>query len=175
MLLDYYAETHALSFKPSKFDYYFSEANISGSSYLLVKPATFVNNSGIAAKQVIDYSNADIKDFLVVYDDFNLQLSELRIRLAGGDGGHNGLNSVIYHLGTDQFPRLRIGIGNEFKTGEMADYVLTDFKEDEKKILVETFKTGSFLLEEFISGGINKMLDANSRLSKVKEKKDPED
>ncbi len=166
MLLDFFAEAHSLTFKPSKFDFYYSEGKLSDSSYILVKPATYVNNSGLAAEQVIKKYFSDITDFLVVYDDINLPLASLRVRLSGGDGGHNGLSSIIYHLNSDQFPRIRIGVGNNFKEGQMADYVLTDFNKDEQKILSQTFKTGVILLEEFISGGKNKMLDANSRLLK---------
>jgi peptidyl-tRNA hydrolase, PTH1 family len=166
MLLDYFAETHSLVFKPSKFDYYFAEGELSDSSYVLVKPTTYVNRSGIAALQLMENYNSDVKDFLVVYDDFNLDVAALRIRMSGSDGGHNGLSSIIYHLNSDQFPRLRIGIGNDYKPGEMADFVLTNFSKDEQKILTDAFKSGEILLKEFIIGGIKGMLDANSRLLK---------
>jgi PTH1 family peptidyl-tRNA hydrolase len=165
LFLDYLAETHSISFKPSKFDYYFAEGSLSDSSYVLVKPTTYVNNSGVAVNQVMEKFKVDVKDFLVVYDDINLELANLRIRLTGGDGGHNGLSSIIYHLNTDEFPRLRIGIGSSFKAGEKVDYVLSDFSKNGQKVLADTFKMGNILLEEFITGGINKMLDANSRLS----------
>jgi len=165
LILDYFAETHSLEFKPSKFDYYFAEGQLSDESYVLIKPVTYVNQSGIAAKQAISYYQTDLNDFLVIYDDFNLEFSKLRVRMSGSDGGHNGLSSIIYHLNSDQFPRLRMGIGNEFEPGHMAEYVLEDFKDNEKKILTETFKSAEVLLEEFISGGIKKMLDANSRIS----------
>jgi PTH1 family peptidyl-tRNA hydrolase len=167
MLLDYFTETHSLAFKPSKFDYYFAEGQISDSSFVLIKPTTFVNKSGIAAEQVIKNYNADVEDLLVAYDDFNLEVGSLKIKITGSDGGHNGLSSIIYQLNSDQFPRLRIGIGNNFKPGKMADYVLTNFNKDEQKILKNAFKSGEVLLEEFISGGTKKMLDANSRLLKA--------
>src|SRR5690606_26147743 len=167
MFLDYFAETHSLKFQPSKFEYYLAEGEISGSSYILVKPGTFVNQSGVAAQQVITEYNTDVKDFLVVYDDFNLEFSKLKVKMSGSDGGHNGISSIIYQLNSDLFPRLRIGIGNNFKPGEMADYVLTDFKRNERKILEETFKSGIILLEEFINGGTKKMLDANSKFTKT--------
>jgi PTH1 family peptidyl-tRNA hydrolase len=166
MLLDYFAKEHSIAFKPSKFDYYFAEGDLSSNSFLLVKPTTYVNNSGLAALQVVKKYETDIEDFLVIVDDVNLQFADIRIRKSGGDGGHNGINSIIFHLQNDQFSRLRIGIGNNFAEGQMADYVLTDFNEDEKKILLGTFKTGTTLLEEFILGGINKMLDVNSKLLK---------
>ena len=168
MLLDYFAETHSITFKPSKFDFYFAQGELSDVSYALVKPANFVNNSGIAAEQVFRNFDMEIKDFLVVYDELNLQFPISKIKISGGDGGHNGLNSIIYHLNSDQFPRYRIGIGTNTKPANMADYVLTNFSKGEQKILAENFKTDVFLLEEFISGGINKMLNANSRLSNNK-------
>jgi len=94
--------------------------------------------------------------------------------MTGSDGGHNGISSIIYQLNSDQFPRLRIGVGSNFKTGEMAEYVLTNFSKEEQKILTGTFKSGTILMEEFIIGGAKKMLDANSRLLKsdTEDKKD---
>jgi PTH1 family peptidyl-tRNA hydrolase len=167
MLLDYFAQTHSISFKASKFDYYFAQGEIFQNPFLLVKPTTYVNNCGVAALQALNNYETDINDFLVVVDDLNLGFSKIRIRKSGGDGGHNGINSIIFHLQSDQFPRLRIGIGNYFAEGEMTDYVLTDFNEEERKVLSNTFKLGATLLEEFISGGLQKMLDANSRLLHV--------
>ena len=172
MLLDYFAKVHSITFKPSKFDYYFAKGNLSSNSFLLVKPTTYVNNSGVAALQAVKKYETNIEDFLVVVDDVNLQFADIRIRKSGGDGGHNGINSIIFHLQNDQFPRIRIGIGNNFREGQMADYVLTDFNEDEKKVLLDTFKTGTTLLKEFITGGVNRMLDANSRLLKKEIDKD---
>jgi PTH1 family peptidyl-tRNA hydrolase len=164
ILLDYFVQAHSLTFKPSKNDYYFAEGELSENPFLLVKPTTYVNNCGVAALQLFEKYEIDIKDFLVIVDDLNLEFAKIRIRESGGDGGHNGISSIIFHLQTDQFPRLRIGIGNKFAEGEMANYVLTNFEEEEKKILKATFKTGSVLVEKFISGGLQKMLDTNSKL-----------
>lgn len=166
MILDYFAETHSLEFKPSKFNYYYAEGQLSDSAYVLIKPGTFVNQSGLAAEEVISNYETDLKDFLVVYDDFNLEFSKLRVRMSGSDGGHNGLSSIIYQLNTDQFPRLRIGIGNDFKPGRMAEYVLKKFSRSERKVLSDTFKSGELLLQEFIIGGTKNMLDVNSKLAK---------
>ena len=172
MLLDYFAKEHSIAFKPSKFDYYVATGNLSSSSFILMKPTTYVNNSGLAALQAFKKYETNIEDFLVIVDDVNLQFADIRIRKSGGDGGHNGINSIIFHLQDDQFPRLRIGIGNNFAEGKMADYVLTDFSEEEKEALPNVFKTGTVLLEEFILGGVSRMLDANSRLLKKEINKD---
>ena len=166
MLLDLLASKYSLSFSPSKGDYYFCEGKIGEEEFSLIKPTTYVNNSGIAASQAIGYYETDVTDLLVIYDDLNLEFNTIKIKAAGGDGGHNGIGSVIYHLNSDIFPRLRIGIGSNFEKGGMADYVLTDFKEDELKELNSTFEIGIKLSEEFIMGGIKQMLDANSKLKK---------
>ncbi len=166
MLLDYFAQKHSLKFKPSKQDYYFSEGNIVGRKYILVKPTTYVNNSGIAANQVIEKFKIKNSEMLVVCDDVNLKLSEFRIRVSGGDGGHNGLGSIIYQLNDNKFPRLRIGVGNEFNRNNIAEFVLSDFNDNEIKKLKEAFDNSVILLEEFIIGGTKQMLDANSKLNK---------
>jgi len=95
-----------------------------------------------------------------------LKTGILRVRLTGGDGGHNGLSSVIYHLMTDQFPRIRIGIGSSAKDEDLADYVLAEFSKNEFEEYKNTFNNASMLIEGFIIGGNKKMLEANSILIK---------
>ena len=112
LFLDQFALTQKLNFQASKADYYFASGILEGNKYILAKPTTFVNRSGVAAEQIIREYEFQLNDFLVVVDDINLSLGEYRIRLAGGDGGHNGLKSIIYSTGSDLFPRIRIGISN---------------------------------------------------------------
>jgi PTH1 family peptidyl-tRNA hydrolase len=166
MFLDYLANLLSIPFVPSKSEYYFTEGTLNDQSFSLIKPSTFVNNSGIAALEAVQSYDIDIKDFLVVYDDLNLEFPNLQVKIKGGDGGHNGLNSIIYQLASDDFPRLRFGIGNNFEKGKMAEYVLTDFDEKEMVQLRNVFNEGIILAKEFIKGGIKNLLDANSILSK---------
>jgi PTH1 family peptidyl-tRNA hydrolase len=163
--LDFLASLNSLSFLPSKGDYYFAKGNLKGYDYQLIKPTTFVNNSGLAARQALETNNLGVKDLLIVHDDINLPNSEIRVKVKGGDGGHNGLNSVIWHLMSDDFIRLRIGIGNDFAQGEMAAYVLSDFTSDEMELIKKTYNNINNLINEFITGGVSGLLDANSRLS----------
>jgi peptidyl-tRNA hydrolase, PTH1 family len=167
LLLDQYAQKNSLPFIASKNDYFFAEGKTAQSGFSLIKPTTYVNNSGIAALQAVQEYNISISDFLVVADDVNLETGKVRIRVGGGDGGHNGINSIIYHLNSDDFPRLRIGIGNNFGKGEMADYVLSPFAKEEFAIISGAFCEAVILIDEFIQGGIKQMLDANSKLSKL--------
>jgi peptidyl-tRNA hydrolase, PTH1 family len=166
LLLDYFAQKKSLNFKETTGEYLEAQGKISDQNYVLIKPVTYVNNSGIAARQVFDKYNLVPEDFLVVCDDTNLKNYILRVRLSGGDGGHNGLSSIIYHLITDQFPRIRIGIGSNPSEIALSDYVLSEFSENELEEYQNTFIRGSQLIEEFTFGGSKKMLEANSILMK---------
>ncbi len=166
LLLDYFASKKNIRFRETSGEYLETQGKISDQNYVLIKPVTYVNNSGIAAKQVFDKYDLAPEDFLVVSDDTNLKNYTLRVRQSGGDGGHNGLSSIIYHLITDQFPRIRIGIGNNPPEIALSDYVLSEFSKEELEKYQNTFVKGAQLIEEFICGGIKKMLEANSVLMK---------
>jgi len=166
LLLDYFAQKKSLSFIETTGEYFQAPGRIDDLDYALIKPVTYVNNSGIAARQVFDKYNLPPEDFLVVCDDTNLNNNVFRVRLSGGDGGHNGLSSIIYHLVTDQFPRIRIGIGSNPAGENLADYVLSEFSKSELEQIQTTFNKGVQLIEEFVIGGSKKMLEANSILMK---------
>ncbi len=95
-----------------------------------------MNNSGIAAKQISEYYKIEAQEFLIILDDFNLEEGVLRLRKRGSDGGHNGLASIIYHLGTEEIPRLRIGIGKN-ENIDAIQYVLGEMKKEIRKSLIE--------------------------------------
>ena len=164
LVLDYFAQNRSIKFRAAKGDYYFCEGDLNQAHYFLIKPSNYVNNSGVAALQFLEKHKIDISDLLVVCDDVNMKMGKLRVRKSGGDGGHNGLASLIYHLNSDQFPRLRIGIGSDFNEGELSSYVLDDFSENDAKIFKTVLKDSSLLVEEFIVGGIEALLNANSKL-----------
>jgi PTH1 family peptidyl-tRNA hydrolase len=161
--LDYYAEKKSLNFQASKFDYSFAEGELDNNPFLLVKPGTFVNNSGVAVLSSVQEYKISINDLLVIVDDKNISNAEIRIRKSGGDGGHNGLSSIIYHLNSDAFPRLRIGIGNNFSAGNLSDYVLSDFDPKDQKELLIAFDSILLLVDNFIKDGFQKMLNSYSQ------------
>ncbi|MFZ0452459.1 MAG: aminoacyl-tRNA hydrolase [Ignavibacteriaceae bacterium] len=163
MFLDYIAVKESLSFLPSKGDFYFAEGKINNFEFNLIKPSTYVNDSGKAAFQALQLYNSDVEDLLVFVDDLNLNFPEIRVRASGGDGGHNGIASIIYHLNSDKFPRIRIGISNHEKNS-YVDFVLSDFSKDEKNSLTNIFDDCMTLTTGFIEGGIKKMMDINSTL-----------
>ena len=163
MFLDYIAVKESLSFLPSKGDYYFAEGKVNNCKFNLIKPTTYVNGSGKSALQALLFNNSNIEDLLVIVDDLNLNFSEFRVRASGGDGGHNGIASIIYHLNSDKFPRIRIGVNNDEKDS-YVDFVLSDFSKDEKNSLTDIFDDCLTLTNGFIEGGIKKMMDINSTL-----------
>ncbi|MGE5498434.1 MAG: aminoacyl-tRNA hydrolase [Syntrophothermus sp.] len=171
MLLDQFAEKHKLGFRSSKKDYIYARGEFNDSPFLLIKPTTYVNLSGQAAADVLSEYLIPPEDLLVVCDDINLDTGRLKIKASGGDGGHNGVNSIIYHLNSDQFPRLRFGIGRDFQAGQMADYVLSRFPDNELPMLNEAMTFGVQLLESFIAGGLKSALDFYSKA--MKPGKDP--
>lgn len=166
-LVEDFASRLKLTFKPSKYDYYFTEGVIEESLFSIIKPSNYVNNSGVAAQQCLYSYNIGVHDLLVVVDDINLGFGEIRIRKSGGDGGHNGLNSIIYHINSDEFPRMRFGIGEKFEKGNLSDYVLSKFSDEESKELKKYMTTSAYLLESFVKGGYDLMLTEFSRLKNI--------
>lgn len=166
LLLDYLTKKLSVNFRESKGEYLEASGKVDGNDFVLVKPVTYVNNSGISAREIFEKYSLSPEEFLVVCDDTNLNKFEWRVRLSGGDGGHNGLASIIFHLMIEQFPRIRIGIGNNPPGTALSDYVLSEFPKNELEELDNTFNKCSFLIEEFIIGGSKKMLEANSVLLK---------
>jgi len=109
-----------------------AEGAFEGEPICLLAPSTFMNNSGVAVRQVMAKKDISPDDILVICDDFHLDFGQIRLRTKGSDGGHNGLSSVIQHLKTEQFARLRLGIGQPANKGDTVDYVLEEFKKAEK-------------------------------------------
>ena len=140
----------------------------------MIKPTTYVNNSGAAALHALENNKINNSELLVVHDDVNLPSSQIKVKAKGGDGGHNGIASIIYHLNSDEFARIRIGIGNEFEKGRMAEYVLDDFNIEEMEKLKDSINTSIELIQEFVTGGLNDLLNANSRISNTDKKSDSE-
>jgi PTH1 family peptidyl-tRNA hydrolase len=166
--LDFFAIQKSLAFKASKFDYFYSEGDFSDVPFVLIKPDTYVNLSGSAVLNCVTNYKIDFKDVLIVVDDINLDTASIRIRKSGGDGGHNGLSSIIYYLNSKEFPRLRIGIGNDFKNGLLHNYVLSDFDKIDFLKLNKSFDLCIQMIESFILDGYTKMLHTYSRIINTK-------
>ena len=122
---------------------------------ILIKPTTFMNLSGEAVRAVMDYYKIDVKDILIVYDDIALDLGRIRFRANGSDGGHNGIKSIIKHVGTKEFDRLKIGIGPQPNIPS-ENYVLQNFSKDKLPELKEVIKRADEAIEFYLDNGIQK-------------------
>ena len=156
IILDFFAESINISFKAGKGDWLEAKGKIGDEDVYLLKPLTYMNNSGVAILEFMEKTGSDIKDVLVIVDDFQIPLGMIRVRKGGSDGGHNGLSSIIYHLNSDEFPRMRAGIGrNEaLKKEDFIDFVLGNFDKEEieniKKLIPEYMKC----IRSFITDGL---------------------
>lgn len=163
MVVERVASRHSLRFKEGKGDYYFTSGDISENEFALLLPTTYMNNSGLAAKHFLEKNDIIFQDTLVVCDDIHLDLGEIRLRAKGSDGGHNGLRSIIYELESNDFPRLRIGIGKEFDESAQSDFVLSRFTEAESNIIDDSIDLASKICNEFILGGLKAAKDFFSK------------
>ena len=132
MVIDLIAKDLNFSFK-KKFNADIAKGTYNGETLVLVKPLTFMNNSGEAVRRVTDFFQVDHEDILVIYDDLDLPIGKIRLREKGGSGGHNGMKSIIAHLNHQIFKRMRIGIGND--KVEVIKHVLGSFNKEERVIL----------------------------------------
>ena len=128
---------------------------IEGNKVILVKPQTFMNLSGESIRSVLDYYKVDPSEFIVIYDDISLEPGNLRIRKKGSAGGHNGIKNIIAHLGTQEFPRIRVGVGAKPPRMDLADYVLGHFSKGEKELMEQAFQDGAAAAVSMMTEGID--------------------
>lgn len=129
----------------------------------LLMPLTYMNNSGVAVKQMASVNGLTTENILVVCDDFNLDFQQIRLRAKGSDGGHNGLSSVIEHLKTDQFARLRMGVGKPRDKKDIVDYVLEQFSKKEKISLGKFIDQATLCCVAWLNNGIEAAMDQYNR------------
>jgi PTH1 family peptidyl-tRNA hydrolase len=161
-IVDYIAHEYIIPFKSGKGDYYFAEISRKRKRILLVKPAAFMNESGLAVYQILKYFPISIKDILIVYDDYYLPFGTLRFRPDGSDGGHNGLKSIIYHLHSKKFDRLRFGIGSDFD--ESVSFVLSKFSKVEEKKINNLISTAINSIDHWMDEGIESSMNEYNKI-----------
>ena len=131
-VVDEIAKTLSVTFGSGSGPFVVAEGKYKGRKIILIKPTNYMNRSGTAVKKALAKYNVDKKDCLIVYDDLNLPTGTIRLKPQGSAGGHNGIADINEKLGTQEYPRLRVGIGNDFKRGKQVDYVLSPFDSSEK-------------------------------------------
>jgi len=167
-VVDSLAQDIEIEFKKVK-SYYslISRGMINNHKVMLVKPQTFMNLSGRAVSKVVSYYKISLRDLLIVYDDLNLELGQIRIRKKGSAGGHKGMESIMQYLHSEEIPRLRIGIGNlsvNFNF-DCVSYVLSNFNGDEEDKIKETIKLSTKAIKTVIEDGFEKAMRKYNRKS----------
>lgn len=161
--LDRLAAAHGLAFDKRQKQARIALGVLCGQRVVLAKPQTFMNDSGRAVAPLARFYQTPPERLLVVYDDLDLPLGVLRLRPEGGSGGHRGMQSVIEHLGGQNFPRLRIGIGRPPGRMDPVDYVLQDVAADEEPLLEETLERAVAAIEVWLAQGIAAAMDRYNR------------
>lgn len=159
MTLDALADKYNIDVREKAFKGLIGKGVIEGNKVILVKPQTYMNLSGECIRQVMDYYKVDPSEFIVIYDDISLVPGGIRIRKKGSAGGHNGIKNIIAHLGTQEFPRVRIGVGEKPARMDLADYVLGHFQGDEKKLMEEAYDRAAAAVAEILTDGPDKAMN----------------
>ncbi len=152
-ILDYFARKESISFQTAKLGDV-AEFKTKGRTLILLKPNTYMNLSGKAVKYWMEKENIEKENILVITDDLNLSFGTIRIKSKGSDGGHNGLKNIQLVLNSNEYPRFRFGISDEFKKGRQVDYVLGEWNEEEKTKLPERLELGSEIISSFALAGL---------------------
>jgi len=141
-------------------DYMQAALRIGGELVVLILPTTYMNNSGMAVKSVADDYSVPADKILVISDEYNFPLGRIHLKTGGSDGGHNGVESVIYQLETEEFVRLRMGIDKKFGAGELVDYVLSDFGPGEIPLRDEMIEHAVLAIEHLVLNGAARAMSA---------------
>lgn len=175
LTIDILAEKYDIKVNKIKFKGLVGEGMIGTEKVILVKPQTYMNLSGQCIREIVAFYKLDMEDLVVIYDDIDLPMGNLRIRKKGSAGTHNGMRSIIYDLQDDGFPRVRVGIGGERK-GNLANYVISGFSGDDRKLIEEAIVKAADAVACLVEDGIDRaMVDYNTKKPKVKKQKQEPD
>ncbi len=159
MVVDLISEQTGGHFTKGRGAYKYATAVLSANKVVIAKPTVYMNNSGIAVRELTEYFKIRRSNLLIIYDDVDLPFGTIRLKGKGGAGGHNGVKSIIQHLQSNEFARLRIGILNDYAKFDMTTFVLTTFSADERKkvpdILIKSAEAG----KSFVTKGLDKTMN----------------
>lgn len=160
MTIDTLAEDLKTNVKKIKFKSLVGDCTIGGNHCLLMKPSTFMNNSGEAVVEALNFYKLTTENMIVIYDDISLDVGRMRIRQKGSDGGHNGIKSIIYLTGSDKFPRVKVGVGAKpHPDFPLADWVLSPFKKEDGEALEGCLKNAAASVKLIVENKINEAMN----------------
>ncbi|MFC4403575.1 aminoacyl-tRNA hydrolase [Gracilibacillus xinjiangensis] len=159
MVIDYLLERHNWKLEKQKFNGLYTMETWEDEKVILLEPQTFMNLSGECLRPLMDFYQLEPEDVVVIYDDLDLPLGKVKLRQTGGHGGHNGVRSIIDHLGTKQFNRIRFGIGRPVQPIPVIDYVLGKFSADEQAALDDSIEHAANALEAWMRDSFQKVMN----------------
>lgn len=169
-VIDALARKYNIDVDMKKHRAYIGKGMIEGQKVILAKPQTYMNLSGESVRSLLDYYKVDEEqELLVIYDDISLGVGQIRIRAKGSAGGHNGIKNIIAHLGTQVFPRIKVGVGEKPKKYDLADYVLSHFTKAEREEMEEGYQKAIQAVEKILAGEMEAAMNEFNRKVKPKE------
>lgn len=161
--IDVLAEKHGIQITERKHRAFCGTGFIGGERVLLAKPQTFMNASGESLREAADFYKIRPEQVIVIYDDISLRVGQLRIRTKGSAGGHNGIKSIIAHLGSQDFPRIKIGVGAKPDRMDLADYVLSRFSQTDRQMMEDAFQDAADAVEFMLADGVDAAMNRYNR------------
>ena len=159
MVVDHLAKRHGIVLDQERFQVLFGQGRLDHQSVILGKPVTFMNRVGPAVRDLADFFALDARDILVIHDDIDIRFGKLKIKEKGGDGGHNGVKSLIAAWGSDAFPRVRVGIGRPQDRQDVSSYVLERFDTEQEKTLPDVVSTAGNAVETVLFKGVSEAMN----------------
>ncbi len=153
------AKKYNIEFSKTKFKGIYGTGTIEGEKVILLKPQTFMNLSGESIKEIIDFYKLNTDNLIIIYDDIDIEPGIIKLRKTGGPGTHNGMKSVIKEIGTEKFPRVRVGIGKPEHKGDLINYVIGKISEENRIILDKSTDLARDAVIEIIKNGMDKAMN----------------
>ncbi|MDY3005803.1 aminoacyl-tRNA hydrolase [Anaerococcus sp. AGMB00486] len=158
LTIDYLARKYNIDVRKIKFKSLIGQGVISDQKVMLIKPQTYMNNSGEALREIYNYFDFKHDKLIVIFDDIDIDFGSIRIRKKGSAGTHNGMKSIIYNLEFDDFPRIKLAVGKKPEYMDLANFVLSGFSKDEAKIIEDEIKFTSNAISMILTEGIDKAM-----------------
>ena len=166
-VIDRLSEKYNIDVTTKKHRALIGKGGIAGQKVILAKPQTYMNLSGESIRSLLDYFKIDEEqELLIIYDDISLNPGQIRIRAKGSAGGHNGIKNIIAHLGSQVFPRIKVGVGEKPRGRDLADYVLGHFSKEEKVLMEEGYDNAVHAAEMIVSGSVEAAMNEYNRKKK---------
>ena len=170
-LIDALADQYNISVMDMKHKALTGKGMINGQKVILVKPLTFMNLSGESIRPIVDYYKIDVSsELIVISDDISLPPGQIRVRKKGSAGGHNGLKNIIQHLGSEEFQRIRIGVGEKPAGYDLADYVLGHFSKEEQPLIREGIEKAMKAATMMLEGDVDRAMNEFNRKKMIQER-----